>query len=235
MVVATTLEAAPSTSVSVKFSVKGETGWGEVIGITGGHELLGNWSSPIKFDCQDSYPTWKSSTISLPAGKPIEFKFVKVAGDSITWEPIEGNRSFLPHGEEIFVEEEFGKPTASKKGAAGIVKLTEAAPTEPAKQPEYIPVTPAAEPKAESNGAAAKKAESNGAPAKTAVSNGASTKTNGATPEPKRETVPEPVAVKATPAPTPAPAPTATKTATNGASAPKETPKTNGGGKKSKK
>ena len=97
----TTSTACP-TSVTVSFTHRVTTAFGDTIKITGNTAQLGNWNpsnapSLSAASYTASNPVW---TISLPmaAGSAVQYKFVKVAsGGAVTWES-DPNRAYTVPG-----------------------------------------------------------------------------------------------------------------------------------------
>lgn len=96
---ATTLAtSACPTAVSVTFSHKITTAYGDSVKIAGNTEQLGNWDTakaPALSASQytASNPIW-TITLSLPAGQSIQYKFIKVSSSgAVTWES-DPNRSY---------------------------------------------------------------------------------------------------------------------------------------------
>ena len=86
--------ACDKPQTKVTFTVKVNTSFGENIYLVGSSPLLSNWvpASGIKLS-PTNYPVW-NVTVSLPAGTPLEYKYVKRDGSGNTvWEG-GGNRSF---------------------------------------------------------------------------------------------------------------------------------------------
>lgn len=79
--------ACDKPQATVTFNVTAETRFGEDVYLVGSSPLLSNWvpASGIKLSPKN-YPQW-SVTVSLPAGVPMEYKFVKrnAKGDTL-WE-----------------------------------------------------------------------------------------------------------------------------------------------------
>ncbi|KAI0067436.1 glycoside hydrolase [Artomyces pyxidatus] len=80
--------ASSSATVSVTFSEKATTVFGENIFVTGSLPQLGSWNpnSAIPLSSAD-YPTWKA-TISLPSKTAFQYKFIRKNGtnDQVAWE-----------------------------------------------------------------------------------------------------------------------------------------------------
>lgn len=93
----TTATACP-TSVSVTFSERVTTNFGDTIRIAGSTTQLGSWNTanaPALSASQytSSNPVW-TITLSLPAGQSMSYKFIKVTSSgSVTWES-DPNRSY---------------------------------------------------------------------------------------------------------------------------------------------
>lgn len=86
----------------VTFTAYVRTQWGDNVKVVGNIPELGNWNPeqgrPLSADgYTDSNPQWRA-TISVPAGKTFEYKFVKVTDGSVTWEN-GGNRGYKANGE----------------------------------------------------------------------------------------------------------------------------------------
>lgn len=77
--------------VSVRFVVNNaNTVYGEQVYLTGNVAEIGNWTpaqaiGPMFNQVLYTYPTWYFD-VSVPAGTPLEFKFVKKNGSVVTWE-----------------------------------------------------------------------------------------------------------------------------------------------------
>lgn len=77
--------------VTVRFVVQNATtSLGEQVYLTGNVSELGNWTpaqaiGPMYNQVLYSYPTWYFD-VSVPAGTPLEFKFLKKKGSTVTWE-----------------------------------------------------------------------------------------------------------------------------------------------------
>lgn len=98
----TTTCAAAATSLSVVFSERVTTSYGENIYLTGSSAQLGSWNpaSGVKLSAErytTANPLWEGS-VSLPVGSAFEFKFVKknTAGNWV-WES-DPNRKFTVPG-----------------------------------------------------------------------------------------------------------------------------------------
>jgi glucoamylase len=86
--------ACDQPQTTVTFKVTATTNWGESIYLVGDNPLLSNWvpASGIKLSPTD-YPVW-TVTVSLPAGTPLEYKYIKRdASDNTLWEQ-GSNRTF---------------------------------------------------------------------------------------------------------------------------------------------
>jgi glucoamylase len=86
--------ACDKAQTTVTFNVKAPTNWGEEIYLVGNDPLLSNWvlAAGIKLS-PTSYPVW-SATVSLPAGRSFEYKYVRRKADGTSvWEG-GSNRSF---------------------------------------------------------------------------------------------------------------------------------------------
>ncbi|KAF2709021.1 carbohydrate-binding module family 20 protein [Pleomassaria siparia CBS 279.74] len=88
-----TTSACP-TAVSVTFSQNVTTGYGESVKVTGNTKQLGNWAvADAPLLSASKYPVW-STTVQLPAGKEVQYKFVKVSGSGkVSWES-DPNRAY---------------------------------------------------------------------------------------------------------------------------------------------
>jgi len=77
----------PPTQASVSFGVNATTQLGQNIKVVGSHASLGAWSPASGVALSSAaYPVWRS-TVALPAGTTIEYKYVRVGSDgSVTWE-----------------------------------------------------------------------------------------------------------------------------------------------------
>mmetsp|Transcript_1510 Transcript_1510/g.4886 ORF Transcript_1510/g.4886 Transcript_1510/m.4886 type:complete len:763 (-) Transcript_1510:49-2337(-) len=96
--------------MSVVFVIEcAETRPGDGVFLVGGHDALGSWSPALAPALETSaglFPRWTSAPIALPAGSPVQFKFVVQMEDrtgSAKWETLqETNRSITPvAGERI--------------------------------------------------------------------------------------------------------------------------------------
>jgi alpha-amylase len=89
--------AAPTTAApgaaSASFGVNATTTYGQNIFVTGNHASLGNWSPGSAVALSSAaYPVWRA-TVALPAGTPIEYKYLRKNTDgTVTWES-GGNRT----------------------------------------------------------------------------------------------------------------------------------------------
>ncbi len=95
--------ACDQPQATVSFNVRATTVFGENVYLVGSSPLLSNWipAAGIKLS-PGNYPVW-TVTVSLPAGTPLEYKYVKRDGSGNTvWES-GGNRSFTtpPSGELV--------------------------------------------------------------------------------------------------------------------------------------
>ncbi|KAI6016242.1 glycoside hydrolase family 15 protein [Pisolithus marmoratus] len=74
------------TPVSVTFNVDATTVIGESIYLTGSVPALSNWDpSTAILMSSANYPIW-STTVSLPADTPIQYKYIRKDANSVTWE-----------------------------------------------------------------------------------------------------------------------------------------------------
>jgi alpha-amylase len=86
------------TAVSVNFSVRHTTEWGDTIRLVGNSPAMGNWEptlgAPLSAsDYSSTNPIW-SGRIELPAGDDVQYKYVNIRADgSISWEA-DPNRSY---------------------------------------------------------------------------------------------------------------------------------------------
>lgn len=89
---------ATATSVAVVFNIAASTAFGEVVFIAGSILQLGSWKPADAValsvvDYQSGYPRW-FTTVDLPSGTALQYKFFKKESDgSIVWEN-DPNRSF---------------------------------------------------------------------------------------------------------------------------------------------
>eukprot|EP01068_Selenidium_serpulae_P001904 Selendium_serpulae@DN2028_c0_g1_i2.p1 len=90
--------SAPELSFKCKCD---ETSFGDVICVTGSHEVLGNWENPIPLE-GDQFPLWKSNSLNFSGTDPFEYKYViKTGNGEKRWEILEGNRSGKPGDSQI--------------------------------------------------------------------------------------------------------------------------------------
>jgi alpha-amylase len=77
----------PATQTAISFGVNATTTWGQDVRVVGNHPALGSWSPANGVRLSSSaYPVWRSS-VALPAGTRVEFKYVKVDGNgNVVWE-----------------------------------------------------------------------------------------------------------------------------------------------------
>ena len=97
-----------SPQVDVNFKVKSDTQWGQNVYLVGDSPLLSEWvpEAGIKLSPKD-YPTW-SVTLSLPASKALQYKYVKRNGSGTTVWEAGSNRSFTtPAGGAVPRDETF--------------------------------------------------------------------------------------------------------------------------------
>ena len=75
------------TQASVSFGVNATTTWGQSIKVVGSNAALGSWNAAAGVALSSAtYPVWRS-TVALPAGTRVEYKYVRVGSDgSVTWE-----------------------------------------------------------------------------------------------------------------------------------------------------
>jgi glycosidase len=94
-------EVLSGSQVSVRFIVNnGFTQFGENIFLLGNQHEIGNWDpnqaiGAMFNDVITTYPTWYFD-VSVPAGKTIEFKFIKKNGNSVTFEGGENHTYTTP-------------------------------------------------------------------------------------------------------------------------------------------
>jgi len=76
---------------------------GDELFATGGHDVLGQWAPDkgLKLDTtKETFPTWSSQPVSVPADVRLEYKFVIKSAKTdprpfATWEAFEGNRDLV--------------------------------------------------------------------------------------------------------------------------------------------
>ena len=89
---------ATATAVAVAFSVRKETVWGQTVKVVGSVAELGSWdvSKAVALSAADytaQNPVWRG-TVTLPAGRAVEYKYIVVdEGGAVTWEA-DPNRSW---------------------------------------------------------------------------------------------------------------------------------------------
>ncbi|KAI8963374.1 carbohydrate-binding module family 20 protein [Daldinia sp. FL1419] len=94
----TTGGCALATAVAVTFNEIKSTSWGQTVKVVGNVAALGNWDTSKAVTLSSSQytssnPLWKA-TVTLPAGKAIEYKYIVVNSDgSVTWEA-DPNRAY---------------------------------------------------------------------------------------------------------------------------------------------
>lgn len=87
----TTSSCTPSSTVAVSFNLNVTTAWLESIKLTGSLDQLGNWSTSQGVTLSDAgytsdNPVW-NTTVRLPAGTYLEYKFIKVdSNGAVSWE-----------------------------------------------------------------------------------------------------------------------------------------------------
>lgn len=94
----TTTPCTTPTAVTVRFDLRATTAWGENIKLVGSTTQLGNWVpdkgvalNADKYSSSD--PLW-STTVNLPAGQSLEYKYIRVKTDgTVQWES-DPNRSY---------------------------------------------------------------------------------------------------------------------------------------------
>ncbi|KAG9382628.1 Carbohydrate-binding module family 20 protein [Pyrenophora tritici-repentis] len=95
--------ATPFATVAVTFNSKATTSFGQTVKIAGSISQLGSWntaSAPALFASQytSSNPLW-TTTIKLPAGTSLEYKFIKVeSSGSVTYESGANRAYTVPKG-----------------------------------------------------------------------------------------------------------------------------------------
>ncbi|KAL7624358.1 glycoside hydrolase 15 protein [Parahypoxylon ruwenzoriense] len=100
---APTATCTPSASVSVTFNELKTTTWGQTVKIAGNIDALGNWdtSKAVALSASSytsSNPLW-TVTISLPAGRAIQYKYIVVNTDgSVVWEADPNHSYSIPSG-----------------------------------------------------------------------------------------------------------------------------------------
>jgi trehalose 6-phosphate synthase/phosphatase len=95
----------------VVFNVKAATAIGERICVSGNHPLLGAWEERDALELvttPEYYPTWYSlDPVNLPLGETVTYKyFIKSGGHFSRWESEEGDRTLIPRGRDMVVNEE---------------------------------------------------------------------------------------------------------------------------------
>ncbi|KAI1639377.1 Six-hairpin glycosidase-like protein [Biscogniauxia mediterranea] len=94
----TTTACATATAVAVTFNVQKVTTYGQTVKIVGNIDALGNWNtgSAVALNANQytsTNPLW-TTTITLPAGQALQYKYIVVNTDgSVTWEA-DPNRSY---------------------------------------------------------------------------------------------------------------------------------------------
>ncbi|KAF8443015.1 glycoside hydrolase family 15 protein [Boletus edulis BED1] len=83
---------ANGLTVCIEFNVNATTVLGENIYLTGSVSALTNWgtSNPILLS-SDSYPIW-STTVNLPAKTEIQYKYIRIHNEQVTWESDPNNK-----------------------------------------------------------------------------------------------------------------------------------------------
>lgn len=95
--------ATPVASVTVTFSQKVKTVYGESIRVVGSVPQLGSWDASkgkvlSAAGYTDANPVWSGSVV-LPAGAAIEYKFVRVSSQGVaSWESDPNRRYTVPKG-----------------------------------------------------------------------------------------------------------------------------------------
>ncbi|MCK6684041.1 MAG: alpha-amylase [Thermoanaerobaculia bacterium] len=98
--------SAPVCNVNVTFTIaNANTSWGQSLYVVGNQTSLGNWSPAASFKLTiqgtGSNATW-SGTVAVPAGKAVQYKYVKFNGSTAVWESNQatpsGNREFTTPG-----------------------------------------------------------------------------------------------------------------------------------------
>jgi hypothetical protein len=98
-----------SISVNIHFFINARTVFGEIIGIVGNCNELGNWdpnlAKPLQTDLV-SYPMWKGS-FSLPKNIHLEYKYILISKNNLKnsyqWESFKENRNILVKGTEMSI------------------------------------------------------------------------------------------------------------------------------------
>eukprot|EP00742_Colponemidia_sp_Colp-10_P008648 GILJ01009382.1.p1 GENE.GILJ01009382.1~~GILJ01009382.1.p1 ORF type:complete len:1037 (-),score=136.84 GILJ01009382.1:160-3270(-) len=98
----------------IYFRVKSETKYGETVRITGDSPMLGEWrhQDGVRLTTsEDQYPVWYTTEpLTLPSGIPVNYKYVIMEGPLLKrWEEISGNRTLIPEGIEMTVEDVEGE------------------------------------------------------------------------------------------------------------------------------
>jgi hypothetical protein len=99
-------DTCDKTPVTVTFKVDAQTRWGENIYLVGNDALLSDWhpSSGIRL-LPSPYPTW-TATVSLPASKSFEYKFVKRDDQGGTIVESGANRTVMTPNDGAIVQED---------------------------------------------------------------------------------------------------------------------------------
>ena len=109
-------------TVKATFVIKNAaTQWGQSVYVVGDQPELGKWSPgkglALKMQGKGKNATWTGST-SLPAGSPVQYKYVKWDGKSADWEADEPTKSknrevrVPSHGAVTFDDHSFKKVKA---------------------------------------------------------------------------------------------------------------------------
>ncbi|KAG6808583.1 hypothetical protein H0H92_003644 [Tricholoma furcatifolium] len=84
------------TLVSVTFNVNATTVWGENIYLTGSVDALQDWSTTTALLLSNpDYPIW-TITVDLPASTDIQYKYIRIYNDVVTWESDPNNEFTTP-------------------------------------------------------------------------------------------------------------------------------------------
>jgi len=118
-------QAVTAVTGGVVFNVRCDaTRFGEAVFVVGNHESLGAWSAAkaVALTCAESFPTWRSAPIQLPAGMTVEYKFIVQREDRQTlpqWENFDGNHLVTPVAGQVL-------QARSDWGSADIFTLSQA-------------------------------------------------------------------------------------------------------------
>ena len=85
---------------------------GEDVHVVGDHPALGCWdpakSVPLR-SARPRDPVHVSEPVSVPAGVPLQYKYVLMSGGQPRWETIQGNRHLHPSQQELTVRDELDR------------------------------------------------------------------------------------------------------------------------------